>query len=320
MSLLINDNNYVTEYKEADIFTKQQQDIFWTPHEIEMEKDLHDLKTKLTTQELHGVTTVLKLFTMYELEVGENYWGGFIRDTFPRHEVQAMSSSFATVELAVHAKFYRKINEVLGIDTDNFYSGYAKDKTLKDRMDWIGRQFKDKDPLYITAIGSIAEGAILYSNFAFLKHFQAEGKNKLMNMTAGINFSVRDENLHSEAGAWLHRELKEEMNVSDKDYQKLVVKIKKTCEQIYEHECRIIDMIFEQGDIKGITAKQMKNFIQSRLNICLSQLDIKPMYNVEYDPISSWFYKNINSGSLHDFFAKQGNNYSRDWVEGKFAW
>ena len=33
MSLLINDNNYVTEYKEADIFTKQQQDIFWTPHE-----------------------------------------------------------------------------------------------------------------------------------------------------------------------------------------------------------------------------------------------------------------------------------------------
>ena len=110
------------------------------------------------------------------------------------------------------------------------------------------------------------------------------------------------------------------MNVSDKDYAKLVVKIKKTCEQIYEHECRIIDMIFEQGDIKGITAKQMKNFIQSRLNICLSQLDIKPMYNVEYDPISSWFYKNINSGSLHDFFAKQGNNYSRDWVEGKFAW
>jgi ribonucleoside-diphosphate reductase beta chain len=81
MSLLINDNNYVTEYKEADIFTKQQQDIFWTPHEIEMEKDLHDLKTKLTPQELHGVTTVLKLFTMYELEVGENYWGGFIRDT-----------------------------------------------------------------------------------------------------------------------------------------------------------------------------------------------------------------------------------------------
>ena len=67
-------------------------------------------------------------------------------------------------------------------------------------------------------------------------------------------------------------------------------------------------MIFEQGDIKGITAKQMKNFIQSRLNICLSQLYIKPMYNVEYDPISSWFYKNINSGSLHDFFAKQGNN------------
>jgi len=44
------------------------------------------------------------------------------------------------------------------------------------------------------------------------------------------------------------------------------------------------------------------------------------MFDVGYDPISSWFYKNINSGSLHDFFTKQGNNYTRDWSENKFAW
>ena len=79
-------------------------------------------------------------------------------------------------------------------------------------------------------------------------------------------------------------------------------------------------MIFEKGNIKGITDIQMKNFIQSRLNLCLEQLNIPTMFSVEYDPISSWFYKNINSGSLHDFFAKQGNNYSRDWTESKFTW
>jgi ribonucleotide reductase beta subunit family protein with ferritin-like domain len=231
-----------------------------------------------------------------------------------------MASLFGMFELNVHAPFYDKLNEVMGLKTDEFYESYTKDKTLSDRMAWVERQFKVDDPLLITAMGSITEGAILYSNFAFLKHFQAEGKNKLKNMTAGINFSVRDENLHSEAGAWLYKQLLKEEQPDPDRMGKILSKIKRTCRQIYEHESRIIDMIFEKGTIKGITDVQMKNFIQSRLNLCLEQLDIHPMFSVEYDPISQWFYKNINSGSLHDFFAKQGNNYSRDWTEGKFSW
>ena len=313
-------STYTYDYPQALGYTEMQQSIFWTSDEIEMNKDIHDLKTKLTEAELHGVTTVLKLFTLYELHVGNEYWLDYVRKTFPRPEIQRMASLFGMFELNVHAPFYDKLNEVMGLKTDEFYSSYAEDKVLADRMAWIDRQFKVDDPLLITAMGSITEGAILYSNFAFLKHFQAEGKNKLMNMTAGINFSVRDENLHSEAGAWLYKQLLKEEQPDPERMSKVLSKIKRTCRQIYEHESRIIDMIFEKGTIKGITDVQMKNFIQSRLNLCLGQLDIEPMFTVEYDPISQWFYKNINSGSLHDFFTKQGNNYTRDWSEGKFAW
>ena len=313
-------STYTYDYPQALSYTEMQQSIFWTADEIEMNKDIHDLKTKLTEAELHGVTTVLKLFTLYELHVGNEYWLDYVRKTFPRPEIQRMASLFGMFELNVHAPFYDKLNEVMGLKTDEFYSSYADDKVLADRMAWVDRQFKVDDPLLITAMGSITEGAILYSNFAFLKHFQAEGKNKLMNMTAGINFSVRDENLHSEAGAWLYKQLLKEEQPDPERMSKVLSKIKRTCRQIYEHESRIIDMIFEQGTIKGITDVQMKNFIQSRLNLCLGQLDIEPMFTVEYDPISQWFYKNINSGSLHDFFTKQGNNYTRDWSEGKFAW
>ena len=318
--ILTKKETYTIDYPKAVNYCEDAERILWFSGEIEVEKDIHDLKTKLSPAELHGVTTVLKLFTLYELHVGNEYWLDYVRKAFPRPEIQRMASVFGMLELNVHAPFYDKLNEVMGLKTDEFYNSYTNDKVLKDRMAWVDRQFKGADPLLITAIGSITEGAILYSNFAFLKHFQAEGKNKLMNMTAGINFSVRDENLHSEAGAWLHKTLKKELNISAEDYAKVSDKIVKTCGEVYEHESRIIDMIFEKGDIKGITAKQMKNFIQARLNICLTQLDVEPIYVVEYDPISSWFYKNINSGSLHDFFAKQGNNYTRDWVQGKFTW
>ena len=313
-------STYTVDYPAAVAFSKKQDSIFWTADEIEMEKDIHDLKTNLTEAELHGVTTVLKLFTLYELHVGNEYWLDYVRKTFPRPEIQRMASLFGMFELNVHAPFYDKLNEVMGLKTDEFYESYVHDKELKKRMDWIDKQFSSKDPLLITALGSITEGAILYSNFAFLKHFQAEGKNKLMNMTAGINFSVRDENLHSEAGAWLHKELKKEMGLDDWLYKRMKRKIQDTCHVVCEHEFAIIEKIFEKGAIKGITDTQMKNFIRSRLNLCLQQLDIEPLYSVDYDPISQWFYKNINSGSLHDFFTKQGNNYTRDWKEAGFTW
>ena len=318
--LLEKKTTYTVDYPKAIDYCEQQESIFWTATEIEMNKDIHDLKTNLSDAELHGVTTVLKLFTLYELHVGNEYWLDYVRKTFQRPEIQRMASVFGMFELNVHAPFYDKLNEVMGLKTDEFYSSYTEDKVLADRMAWIDRQFKIDDPLLITAMGSITEGAILYSNFAFLKHFQAEGKNKLMNMTAGINFSVRDENLHSEAGAWLFKTLRDELKPSEKEYARIVKKIQNTCAQVLEHESRIIDMIFEKGNIKGITDVQMKNFIQARLNLCLEQLDIAPMFDVGYDPISQWFYKNINSGSLHDFFTKQGNNYTRDWSEKKFSW
>lgn len=319
--------SYVIKYPQAVEFCEQQESIFWTATEIEMEKDLHDLHNSMTEAELHGVITVLKLFTLYELEVGENYWGGYIMKAFPRPEIQRMASLFAMMELNVHGPFYNKINEVLNLNTEEFYTSYVDDPVLKGRMDWIERQFETDDPLLATAIGSITEGAILYSNFAFLKHFTAEGKNKLTNMTAGINFSVRDENLHSLAGAWLFRTLADELEstLTPEEWQvrQSVVwqQIYNTVYQVFEHESHIIKMIFEKGDIKGITAHQMEQFIKSRLNLCLKQLGLEEMYeDVEYNPITNWFYKNINMPQLHDFFHKQGNSYSRDWSESSFTW
>jgi len=309
---------YVIAYPQAEQFAELQEDIFWTAKEIGMDKDLHDLHNNLTEAEMHGVVTVLKLFTLYETHVGNDYWLDFIRKKFQRPEIQRMASVFGMFELNVHAPFYNKINEVLNLNTEEFYNSYVEDKTLRGRMDWLDRQFDGDDMLASLAVGSIVEGAVLYSNFAFLKHFQAEGKNKLVNMAAGINFSVRDENIHSLAGAWLFNTLREESEQLDN--KELDKKIYKTCGKIYEHESRIIDMIFEKGEIRGVTDLQMKNFIQARLNLCLEQLKLDPLYEVDYDPISKWFYKNINTPQLHDFFHKQGNSYNRDWQETRFAW
>jgi len=313
--LLEKKHTYTIDYPQAIAFAEAQESIMWFANEIEMEKDLHGLKTDLTEAEYHAVTESLKLFTLYEVKVGD-YWLDYIYNKFPRPDIQRMASVFGYFELNVHAPFYNKVNEVLGLNTDEFYESYKKDKQLSARMDWLDNSFGD-DVIFNVGLASIIEGAILYSNFAFFKHFQAEGKNKLVNLCAGINFSVRDENIHSEAGAWLFKTLLLEEGI---DKEKYAVRLTQAVQEVLKHETAIIKRMFSKGKIKGITEEQMVHFVQARLDLCMEQLGYEAIYKPKYDPVSKWFYKNINSGQLHDFFHKQGSSYNRDWKERGFVW
>ena len=311
---------YVFEYPQAIEFARKQNSIFWLEDEIKVEKDKQDLLVNMTPAEYHGTITTLKLFTKYELFVGNEYWGGVVAKRYPRPEIQRMASSFAFFELNVHAPFYARINEVLGLATKEFYNSYVEDETLQSRMDFIDSMVNNPNELLSLAAFSMIEGAVLYSSFAFLKHFQSKGKNRLINIVRGINFSVRDENIHSEAGAWLFRTLLAEMNLSAAEYEKLCEAIYAIAEKILEHEFRIIDMIFEKGSMEGITALQMKNFAASRVNLCLERIGLKPIREVKYNPIADWFYDGINSYTFNDFFSGIGNQYTRGWDETAFIW
>jgi ribonucleotide reductase beta subunit family protein with ferritin-like domain len=310
----------ITQYPEVEAFTKKQLSIFWLPDEVKAEKDVQDVLVNMTESEKHGVTTTLKLFTKYELKAGADYWTGRFKRRFPRPEFQEMAATFGMFELAVHKRFYQKINELTFLHTDEFYNSYTEDPTLAARMQFIDDIISDKDDLVSLAGFSLIEGAILYSSFAFLKHFQQQGKNKLLNVVRGINFSVRDENLHSLAGAWVFTKLLEELNPDDGYRIDLEAKVREMARALYEHECRIVDMIFEKGNIPGITAHQLKNFVMSRLNECLKNLGYEKLEKVEYNPIAEWFYKAINSYTFNDFFSGMGSQYHRDWNEDAFIW
>ena len=321
-------STYTVDYPTAIEFAKQQAEVFWLPDEIEVEKDLHDLKTNFTEAEYHGVISTLKLFTIYELSVGNDYWQNYVSKVFQRPDIQRMATTFGFMEIGVHAPFYNKINEILGLDTDEFYNSYMDDEILKNRMGWIGKRVEKRDTVYniLKSVGifSMIEGAILYSSFAFLKHFNNVGKNKLININAGINFSAIDETLHSQAGAWLFRTLLDESiqsgDITEDDVNRLREELEETAKVILEHESVIINKIFEKGHIKGISDTQLIHFVESRLDVCLKNLGYKQIFKPSYNPIAEWFYKDLESTTLHDFFSSTGSDYNRNWSEGKFLW
>lgn len=308
------------DYPAAIKFAETQMEVYWLPTEINVEKDVQDLRVNMTPAEEHGVITTLKLFTLYELLVGNEYWGGRIKNSFPRPDIEFMATTFGFVEIGIHARFYNRLNEVLMLDTDEFYESYVHDQTLKSRIDFVNAMADDPDLALSVGVFSMLEGAVLYSSFAFLKHFQSQGKNKLKNVCSGINFSVRDENLHALAGAWLYNTLCEEEQYSEARMANLHTKLYDAAEVIYQHECRIIDMIFAKGEIEGIDSEELKLFVQSRINLCLANLNVPELYKVDSNPIADWFYKGINSYQFGDFFYGVQNEYNRNSSEGDFEW
>lgn len=321
--LLTPKTTFTVDYPEAVDFADKQASVFWPHDEVKVHKDKQDILVNMNESERHATITTLKLFTKYELIIGEEFWLNFVFKTFPRPaDIQPMAAMFGAMELQVHAKFYSKINEELGLATDEFYNEYLEDPILSERISFLEKMLK-QDNLRSLGCFAFAEGAVLYSSFAFLKHFQSQGKNKLLNVVSGINFSARDENLHSEAAAWLFRTLRQEMLeanlLTTEDLKCLEQDIREAGRQVYAHEQQIIKKIFEKGRIEGITPTQMEHFVQSRINLCLRNMGYENLYQVDYNPIAEWFYKGINGYQMQDFFNSQGNQYQRDWDERAFS-
>lgn len=324
-------DSYVTVYPEfIELADTQFEDCRWTHKEIAVEKDKQDMLVNVNPAARHAITTGLKLFTRYEMFAGNEYWMGRVIKAFPRPEIQRMASVFGTFELQVHAPFYNKLNEVLGLDTDEFYTSYVDDPVLNSRVKFLDKAVDSKNDLLSLAVFSLMEGAVLFSNFALFKSFQSKGHNYIGNVVRGIDQSVVDEGLHQTGGAMIFRRAIEELKelLSPEAFKKLwkslCNKIRRAAKKLAEHEFRISEMLMAHGDIgTGINAESLKQFVMSRINICLNDLGVPVLYRkkqIGANPIAEWFYGGVQKFQMNDFFVGKGREYTTTWDESKFIW
>lgn len=315
---------YVFDYPMAEELAKKQRSIFWTAEEIPVENDKQDFLVNMTPAEQTAVKTTLKLFTIYELILGGEVWGDRIFRSFPRPETQMMANAFAFAELNMHAPFYAKLNQALMIDTPEFYDSYKNDPVLSERIRFVWDALEEDDLLYVLSVFTLMENCVLYSNFAFLKHFQSGGKNLLQNVISGINFSARDENLHATGSAWLFNTTMDEYQATvsvdkfEAERDDLFARVQQVAQNIYEHEARIVEMLFASGPIPGIEQADLETFVQSRVNMTLENMRMQPLFDIEENPIAEWFYNGVNGTQFHDFFQVTGNEYNRNIGETEF--
>ncbi len=303
------------EYQTAFEFYKDQHRAHWLADEVPLSSDLNDWKLKLTESEKNLIGNILKSFAQTETYVND-YWATKVAVWFPKHEIKAMACAFADFE-SIHAEAYARLNEELGLDD---FEAFMEDEEAKAKIDRLvelpGDTLREK-ALSLAIFSAFTEGVNLFSSFAVLMSFQL--RNLMKGTGQIVEWSVRDESLHSKAGCWLFRTLMQEN--PELDNPMMTIDIYEACEISVGLEFDFIDKAFEMGEIEGLNKAQLKNFIKERANQKLVELGYNPLYN-DIDPNllkqMEWF-GHLTSGKTHqDFFAGRVTDYSKstaDWSD-----
>lgn len=316
--------SYVARYPWASEMAIEQQSLFWPAEELGVEEDEQDFRISLNEAEKHGVLTAQSLLTQYELMIGgSELWGGKIANFFPRPEIQRMCACFSNVELNSHAPFYAIANKVLGNHTDEFYSTWKADPILVKRIEFINQCTNSTDALEVTAALAFLEGAVLFTLFGFFKGFNSRGHNFIPHFVSGIDGSAKDENFHSIASARLFRECKAERIKANthgaNDDARLKAKILQIAQTVVEHEQQINSLLFKVSGNRVVTQEELDHFLKDRVDVVLARLEMPPMFNNKKGIISDWFYQQLSTVKVPDFFAATQLQYTRNWAKHKLA-
>lgn len=318
MSILTPRQTYAPfEYEKCYEYWIKQQSVHWTHLEIQMSGDINDWKLKLTENEKNVISKILNGFVSTEIFI-EDYWGVKICKWFKKPEIQIMANTFASFE-SIHAVAYAYLQDSLGIQD---YDAFLHEPSAKAKIDrLVETKGKSKEDIAksLAVFSAFNEGVNLFSSFAVLMSFSK--RNLLKGVGKIIEYSIRDESLHSEAGCYLFRTLVSEFpEILTDDLKAELYEAARITVQL---EDAFIDKAFENGSIEGLDPKDLKNYIRFRANTKLQDLGLKNNWkNLDKDSLKrlEWFDVISSGVILQDFFAGRETSYSKNLIDFDNLW
>ena len=311
------------EYPQAYEYWLNQQQAHWLHTEIPMMFDLNDWNSNLNKTEKNIIGSILKGFAQTETIVNY-YWSGLVTKWFRKPEVIMMATTFGAFE-TIHAEAYSLLNETLGLDN---FSEFLEDEATMAKIENLmlvrdsfnGEKNIPEIAKSLAIFSAFTEGVNLFSSFAILLSFKM--RNKLKGVGQIVEWSIRDESLHSEAGCWLFRTLIEEN--PELKTPELEAAINEAALLSLQLELDFINKCYELGDLEGCSQYDLENFIKNRVNAKLGDLGYKGIItDIDMTSVErmKWF-DHLSAGKQHtDFFASRVTNYSKghlQWDESIF--
>jgi ribonucleotide reductase beta subunit family protein with ferritin-like domain len=317
MSLLESNTTYKPfKYPWAVEKAISHEKIHWGEWEASLQEDVSQWKSgKISPKEKNHILQILKLFTQSDVTVGTNYIEYYL-PKFKNNEIRAMLTSFANREF-VHQRSYALINDTLGLPEDEF-SAFNNVKAMRDKLDFM----QDIDVhsyqglAKAVARSAMNEGMSLFSAFVMLLNYQRFGK--MRGMCEIVEWSVRDETMHCDGMVQLFRAFCEEHpKIVTDDFKKDIYQMFRDAVKL---EDKVIDLAFQMGDLEGLSAQEVKQYIRYIADRRLIQLGLKGNWKVKENPLP-WLDWVLNGASHKNFFEGRVTDYNSAGItEGDWGW
>ena len=289
----------------------QQNQMHWFPEDVPLHNDVKDWQD-LEEHEKNLLTQIFRLFTQSDVDVSTGYVDRYMR-IFKKPEARMMMGAFNNME-SIHQHAYSLLLDTVGMPEIE-YKAFSEYTSMADKHEYVNNiKVSNRDRKSIAkalaVYSGFTEGLQLFSSFIILLNFPRFGRMKGMGQI--ITYSIRDESLHVEAMTRLFREyIQENIDLWTDDFKK---EIYQACRDMVELEDRFLDLVFEMGDIEGLTKEEVLQYIRYIADRRLLQLGLKPNYGVKDNPLL-WL-DDVLGVEHQNFFEGRATAYMKAGLRG----
>jgi ribonucleoside-diphosphate reductase beta chain len=300
------------EYPGVIQFADAINHSMWLFSEWNFLSDIHDFKVALSDAERQAVTRTLLAISQIEVDV-KRFWAK-LGERFPKPEIEEVGITFAESEVR-HARAYSHLLEVLGLNGD--FGQLLQEPVIQGRVDYMQKYLKgaaeSSDEGYALTLALFAifiENVSLFSQFLVIQSFWKK-RGILKDVDNVVQATRKEELIHALFGVHLIGIIREERPEWFGD--EFAAKIRRACKKAHEAEARIIEWIFDAGDLPFLTKAEVLEYTKGRFNKSLALLGLEPLFDVDAGLLEgvAWFDEETDAEVSTDFFHKKPVTYSK---------
>ena len=300
------------EYPQLLAYKDAIRHSYWIHTEFNFTTDIDDFKTKISRSEREVIKRSMLAIAQIEVNV-KTFWADLYK-RMPITEIGDVGMTFAESEVR-HKDAYAQLLRILGLEKE--FKNLVEIPAIKDRIAYLskyldGTRSRD-DKMYTKSVllfSLFIEHVSLFSQFLIMMSFNKE-KNLFKGISNVVEATSKEEEIHGNFGAELINIIKKENpEWFDAEFENL---IDSACKKAYEAEVKILDWIFEKGELSFLSKDTIKSFIQNRFNNSLARIGMKPVFEVDFTEIEKtlWFDVEITATKEGDFFYKKSVDYNK---------
>lgn len=286
---------------------------FWTPDEFNFRTDYSQFKTEINEQEKEVIVRALSAIGQIEVAV-KTFWAD-VGKHLPHPSISDLGYAMANSEV-VHNMAYEKLLDVLQLT--HVFEKNMNEEVIRGRVNYLkkylDRIYADDRKQYIYSIALFTlfvENVSLFSQFYIVLHFN-RNRGILKDVSQQVQYTMKEENLHSQVGIKLINTLREEYpDLFDKELED---RIAEECVESLKAESKVIDWMIGDYAIDGLDADILKAFVSKRMKDSLDQIGFDhSQIKVDKSLVDQtfWLDESILGATMTDFFQKRPVEYSK---------